>query len=578
MRGSISKFWVAVFAGLMVLMTMVPLTTAAAKVPSLMVDGRPVTPAPSLRWEKETVLISLKDLSTCLNAGFEWNEAEKTTWIQKYGRTIFFRLTTGEVKKNSQPITAPVPVRLIDGTVYVPLRFVVENLGATVVWDGTANQVNIITGERHTPPERISGQAFNALVAYTDQGKLWLLDGRETNSQPKQLFDSGLAELVGWSADGTWLAYKYYADAKYDSPAYLWVVQADGSGARQVDTEPVYGDPEWSPKTNRLAYTIEQNSADGYVSTGIVRYADITAEKTQVHTLVEEDVVMIPSFTWYPDGESLVISFPRTKEQPPRLERVGLTGQRSLLYTLKDETPIDPEGLYFWAFISLKWSPDGRYLAYHLRMNSGSLTADSVETGVLDTETKQTYSLGGGLRYPQWLAFSPDSKKLAYIAGGGRDVILNKQLEIADLSAGGQVIDYSQSGYVDTQPVWLPGETNKLLFCRGPENEALFESNNLPGVIVPGQRIYKLSPDGPAAAITAGPTTTADYYPSPSPSGKEMIFLRLERFNQGSLYLQPLTAPEKAVEVLRGLGGSPGYYYNYYPEWISVYWLSEAGQ
>lgn len=557
----------------MVLTAMAPLAAAAAKTPSLIVDGEPVTPAPLLRWDKDTILVSIRDLSTCLEAGFQWNEAEKTTWIQKNGRTMFFRLTTGEVKKNSKPITLPVPARLVDGTFYVPLRFVVENLGATVVWDKSANQVQIITGERHVPPERINSQAFNALVAYTDQGKLWLLDGREPNAQPKQLTDSGIAELVGWSADGTWLAYKYYADTKYETPAYLWVVQADGSGARQVDTAPIYGDPQWSPKANRLAYTIEQNSADGYVSTGIIRYAEIAAEKTQVHTLVEEDTAIILSFAWHPDGESLAVSFPRTKEQPPRLEQVDLAGQRSLLYTLKDETPIDPEGLYQWAFISLKWSPDGQYLAYHLRINSGSCTADFVETGVLDTETKRTFSLSDGLRYPQWMAFSPDSKKLAYIAGAGRDVVLEKQLEIVDLSAGGQVIDYSQSGYVDTQPVWLPGEANELLFCRGPEAQTVSDLNTLPGVMVPGQRIYQLNRDGQAAAVTAGPAATADYYPSPSPSGEEMVFLRLERFDQGSLYLQLLTAPEKAVEVLRGLRGNPGYYGNYYPEWISVYWF-----
>lgn len=569
MKGTGLRGWVALLVGMMVLAAGALPATTAIKTPSLMVDGSPMATASPLHWDGWTILVSLKDLSTYLDASFQWNEAEGTTWIQKYGRTIFFRLTTGEVRKNSELIAAPVPARLINGTVYAPLRFVAENLGATVVWDGSACQVQIITGERRTPPERVSGQAFNAVVAFTDKGNLWLLDGREPNTLPKQLTDSGCAELIGWSADGRWLAYKYTAE---DELTYLWAVRADGSGARQVDTQPIYDDPLWSPKANRLVYTIRQDSTDGHIPAGIVKYANITTEGIQVNTLVEEDAIMIPSLAWYPDGESLTVSFPRTREQPPTLEQVNLTGQRRVLYTLKDDAPIELEGLYPWAFISLKWSPDGHYLAHHLRMNAGSLTADVVETGVFNVATKRLVSLSDGLRYPEWLSFSPDNEKLAYIAGTGREVMLNKQLEVADL-AGGKVSDCSQSGYVDTQPMWLPGEPNGLLFCRGPEAQTVYDLNTLPGAVVPGQRIYKLNQDGEAVALTAGPAATADYYPSPSSSCEEMIFLRLERFDQGSLYLQPINAPEKAVEILRGLRGSPGYYGNYYPEWVSVYWF-----
>lgn len=562
--------WVALLIGLMVLVAGALPVTAAVKKPTLTVDGQPIAPVSTLYWEKGTILVSLKDLATYLDANFQWNEAEGTTWIQKYGRTIFFRITTGEVRKNSEPIVSPVPARIINGRVYAPLRFVAENLVATVVWDRSAYQVQIITGECRTPPERVSGQAFNAVVAYTDKGNLWLLDGREPNTFPKQITDSGYVELIGWSADGRWLAYKYSTEE--DGLTYLWVVGADGSGARRVDTLPIYDDSIWSPKANRLIYTPRQDSTDGYILAGIVRCADIKAEGIEVNTLVEEDATMILSLAWHPDGESIAVSFPRTVEQPPTIEQVNLTGERRVLYTLKDEDPIDPEGIYPWAFISLKWSSDGRYLGHHLRTNAGSLTADVVGTGVLNIATKQSVSLSGGLRYREWLAFSPDNGKLAYIAGSGREVMLNKQLEIADL-ASGEVTDFSQRGYVDTHPVWFPGEPNELLFCRGPEAETVSDLNTLPGAVVPGQRIYKLNQDGKAQALTAGAAATADYYPNPSPSGEEMIFLRLERFDQGSLYLQPINAPEKAVEILRGLKGGPGYYGNYYPEWISVYWF-----
>ncbi len=76
--------------------------------------------------------------------------------------------------------------------------------------------------------------------------------------------------------------------------------------------------------------------------------------------------------------------------------------------------------------------------------------------------------------------------------------MLNKRLEMADLTSG-EVTDCSQSGYVDTEPVWLPGGANELLFCRGPEAQTVSDLNTLPGAMVPGQRIYKLGRDGQAA-------------------------------------------------------------------------------
>lgn len=87
------------------------------------------------------------------------------------------------------------------------------------------------------------------MVAYTDQGELWLLDGREPNAdaKPKQLTDSGLAELIGWSADGAWLAHKHTGEGE-DALTHLWAARADGSETKQVDTEPIYDDPLWSGK------------------------------------------------------------------------------------------------------------------------------------------------------------------------------------------------------------------------------------------------------------------------------------------------------------------------------------------
>lgn len=569
MKKVVLKSWIVFLIGLIAVVSVALPVMAAVKTPKLIVDGETIAPMSPLLWDKGTILVSLEDLAAYIDASYQADVTAGTTWIQKYGNTLLFRLTTGEVLKNSVPITPPATARIIEGRIYAPLRFVSEYLKATVDWNESESKVVVNTGDRHLPPERTGNQSFNAVVAYTDKGSLWLLDGRKADTLPKQITNTGYAEIIGWSTDGKWLAYKY--STKESDPNYLWVARADGKEVKQVDTLPIYDDAMWSPKENLLVYTPMQESPDGYISAGIVKSADISEKGIETSTLVENDDTMILSLAWHPDGESLAVSFPRTADRAPTIEQVNLTGKRKVLYTLKDYEPVEHDGLYSWAFIGLKWSPDGHYLAYHLRMNSGSLTADVVTIGVLNTVNGQLISLNDGLKYREWMAFSPDGEKLAYIAGVGREVPLNKKLEIVDL-ASGKITDLSLEGHADTHPIWWD-EAEKLLFCRGPEVKTLNQSEILPGVLVPRQSIYKLGKDGNVINLTVGSEKTADYYPSPSPAVKEMLFLRLNRFNQGSLYLQSDDAPEQAVEILRGLRGNPGYYWNYYPMWLSVHWF-----
>lgn len=553
---------VVLVIGLALVVSGTSAAAASVPVPAVEIDGEPALLSSPLRWADGSLLITIEDLARCLDANFDWND-DQTVWMTKYGNTFLFHLArSGEVLKNSEPIALPVKAQSTGGKLYLPLRFVAENLGATVIWDASAYKVRIITGKRRIPPERIGERAFEAVIAFTDQEKLWLLDGRKPKAEPKQVTDSGSVQICGWSQDGNWLAYKQ--SVKGEDEWYLWVIAAQGSEARLVDTDPVHGDILWSSQGNCLIYTVrsEKDAAN------TIKHAEIRPDEIYPNTIAITEAAVL-SWAWHPDGDSIAISYPRTETQPPRIERLDLNGNSRNLYTYYDSEPVDPE-FNTWAIISLKWSSDGQHLAYHLRKNSGSLTADAVETEVLDLRSGQAISLRAGLKYPNWMDFSPSGDKFAYIAGTGRDVVVNKELELLDLAA--QVSsDCGQDGYVDSQPVWLP--TGELIYCRGTEAKVAADFNTLPKVMVPKQRVQILNAKGQTRPLTAGPSATADYYPTPSPAGDEMIFLRLERFDQGSLYIQSLARPEPAVEIVRGLRGSPGYYGNYYPQWISVHWF-----
>ncbi|HCF71149.1 MAG TPA: hypothetical protein DER33_06120 [Syntrophomonas sp.] len=335
-----------------------------------------------------------------------------------------------------------------------------------------------------------------------------------------------------------------------------------------IDERPVYITPSWSPTENLLAYTT-QDPQEGYIPDGNLKISSLKTGVVATTTLWPQNSEMIESLVWSPDGQSLAISLPRNAKQPLRIDQITLKGDHTNLLTL-GEAGIKENESYTRVATGLKWSPNGHCLAYYLKPNSASISADGVAIQVLNIPQKKSIDLGGGLAYAQWFDWAPDSSQLAYIVGGGREASINKRLHIVDVKTGGQITDCGQTGQVDTHPRWLSTPANGILFCRGTETLD-WEGQEQAGVLVPGQRIWHRTAAGKELAVTSGPVNTADYAPYLSPDGQSLFFLRLTDYNCGSLYYQPLAGgPPK--ELIRGVSGEPGYYGNYYPEWINIYW------
>ncbi|NPV91107.1 MAG: hypothetical protein HPY50_10090 [Firmicutes bacterium] len=534
-------------------------------------DGQPVELGQPLLLENGTNLVPLAAICDAMGAKVDWNPQAREATVTKVDKSIVFKPGSTEVINNGQTLNTS-PSRIIDGHLWVSLRFLSFALGYRVGWDEVTGAINITTVKPRPvfTPERVEASTFPARIAFTSNHQLWLLDGSQVGSAPLKLKTANWVEIVGWSPDGKWLAYQEadVTNSGYPDKKYLCVVKVDGTGAVRIEECLDYAAASWSPTGDAIAYLTGESSDSSFVYE--IKIASIENDKIDSRALYQGAPGEDLDFTWHPSGQSLTVTLPRTRLRPITIQNVNLEGEQSNLLTL-GESGVLVDEMYTRKASFPKWSPDGRYLAYHLQLNSGSLSADEVRCRVLDTKENKTFDLPNGLRYPEWISWSPDSSHLAYIQGGGRDAGYNKQLTWLDLSSY-QLTNCGKTGQADTRPAMLSGQTEGVLFCRGKENHYSNKAIEAEEVLVEGQRIWLRGKDGQEAALTSGPDNTADYNPCPSADGKTLVFMRLNTFYSGSLYAQPLSGGTEQ-ELVRGISGDPGYYGNYLPDWFSIYWL-----
>lgn len=481
----------------------------------------------------------------------------------------------------------------------VPARDLFEALGCSVRWDGKNRAVYIDVPVESAPmPQRVAKAALPLRMAFVYDERLWLLDMNRPGAEPQPVPGKNVEQIIGWSTDGQWLAYlRRTSEDEYSEDVCLWVVRADGGQSWCLDDQPVVrGTPAWSPVENAIAYQtgrwLDQNTLEQSLKLVVLDNG-----KWINRTLIDcRDSRLVAGLSWFPDGRSLALSRVVTDKDRPVIDRVDLNGKCTLspsrfyfstdnvidrvdlngkctrLFTLPSEGAGDSEGgLYTCEMRGLKLSPDGRYAAYFLGSNSESLNADGMTLQVVDLQNPHSLlTIGSALGYPEWLAWSPDSRKLACIVGVDRIPSTNKRLEVVNIADSVfQEQDLGMAGMVDSRPFW--GVNGQYIFyARGRESAAWLEEGRHQEVVVPGQQVWcsKFTKEYP---ITMPEGTQADYLLSLSPDGKFLVFERLDWFDQGSLYVLDLDNGQQ-VKALDNLQVDPGFYGNYYPDSVSIKW------
>ena len=98
------------------------------------------------------VMVPLRGVLEQMGAFVGWDPAARTVFAQKSGTDVQLPIGSRSATVNGRTVTLDVPAQIIRGSTMVPLRFLSEAMGSEVAWDNATRTVMIGTGPSAEPP------------------------------------------------------------------------------------------------------------------------------------------------------------------------------------------------------------------------------------------------------------------------------------------------------------------------------------------------------------------------------------------------------------------------------------------
>ncbi|WP_423244334.1 copper amine oxidase N-terminal domain-containing protein [Desulfallas thermosapovorans] len=89
------------------------------------------------------VLVPLRSIMEALGASVQWDAGTETITAQKQGLVISLKISSKTGYCNNKPVSLDTPAKIKNGRTMVPARFVSESFGSTVQWDNNSRTVYI---------------------------------------------------------------------------------------------------------------------------------------------------------------------------------------------------------------------------------------------------------------------------------------------------------------------------------------------------------------------------------------------------------------------------------------------------
>lgn len=129
-------------------------TAAMAQQIQVVVNGSPVEFAgqgPEMSGDR--VLVPLRGVLEKMGAHVGWNPSTQTVTADRGRRHVSLAIGQNTASVDGQPVNLDVPAQIVNGSTMVPLRFVGEALGGNVHWDSATSTVDIKdSGDYNIPP------------------------------------------------------------------------------------------------------------------------------------------------------------------------------------------------------------------------------------------------------------------------------------------------------------------------------------------------------------------------------------------------------------------------------------------
>ncbi len=88
-------------------------------------------------------MVPVRFIGEALGAKVDWNNATKTVTYTKGSRKVVLKIGSTTATVNGQTISLDISAEITQSNTMVPVRFVSEGLGATVLWHNTNKMVEI---------------------------------------------------------------------------------------------------------------------------------------------------------------------------------------------------------------------------------------------------------------------------------------------------------------------------------------------------------------------------------------------------------------------------------------------------
>jgi hypothetical protein len=209
----------------------------------------------------DRVMIPLRGVLEQLGANVTWNQASQTVTATNGATTVMLQIGDRHARVNGQRVPIDQPAVLMDDTTLVPLRFLSQTFGANVQWDNASQTVNI---------NMATAEAVNTQTVQTTENL-----SNETSMALKFGDD-----LQGWTANKP---VHFVLDGQPGGQAVI-VMPGLGQDVPMQETSPGHYETTWTPDTS-VPTSIDEGSAVGKLTLNGKNYFSTPVQNIDVDTM-----------------------------------------------------------------------------------------------------------------------------------------------------------------------------------------------------------------------------------------------------------------------------------------------------